>query len=57
METQNRNVVQIVDDRIIIGPVTARWPNLVTKKTQFGEEDEGRYTVAIVLEEADESLY
>ncbi len=29
MKTQDTNVVQIVDDRIIIGPVTARWPNLV----------------------------
>ena len=53
MKTQDTNVVQLVDDRIIIGPVTARWPNLVTKNTQFGQEDAGRYTVAVVLEEAD----
>ena len=53
MKTQDTNLVQIVDDRIIIGPVIARWPNLATKNTQFGEEDESRYTVAVVLEEAD----
>ena len=53
METQNRDVVQIADGRIIIGPVTARWPNLVTKNTQFGEEDEGRYTVAVILDKTD----
>lgn len=53
MKTQDRNVVQVADGRIIIGPVIARWPNLATKNTQFGEEDEGRYTVAVVLKESD----
>lgn len=48
--------VKIFDDRVVIGPIIARWPNLTTKNTQFGEGPDARYTVAIQLDREDADL-
>lgn len=44
-------IVKVSDDRVVIGPVTVRWPNLTEKNTQFGPDEDARYTVAIQLDE------
>ena len=52
MQTNNTELVQVKDDRVVIGPVTARWPNLTEKNNQFGTDGDARFTVAVQLETA-----